>query len=336
MDPLRLEMLQMMSGYWVSKMLYCAARLNVADHLAAGPKTTSVLAAALHCHEDSLHRLLRALASIGVFREVAPRTFALTPKAEYLRTDTPLTLRDAAVMLNDELFEVWCDILHSVETGQGAVQKRFGGDFFAAVLAKDPQKSATFDRAMEQIHGPELELMLGFFDWKRFGRIADIGGGSGQSLFAILAQFPALKGTLFDLPGVIDRVIARAKQSAHPAARRCDFVGGSFFDKVPPGADCYYLRHIVHDWNDADSVRILRACRDAMPAHASLVVVEKAIPAGNDPEFAKLLDINMLAIGGKERTLPQYQELFAQAGLRLHAHHVTPGPIDLIETKKAS
>jgi hypothetical protein len=324
-------MLQMMSGYWVSKMLYCAARLDIADHLANGPKTTSALAAAVHCHEESLHRLLRALASLGVFREVAPKTFALTPKAEYLRTDGPLTLRDAACMLNDQLFEAWCDLLHSVRTGEGAVHKRFGGDFFAAVLAKDPQKSAEFDRAMEQLHGPELELMLGFFDWQRFGRIADVGGGSGQTLYAILAQFPALKGTLFDLPGVVER----AKKSAHPAARRCDFVGGSFFDKVPPGADCYYLRHIVHDWNDADSVRILRACRDAMPAHASLVVVEKAIPAGNDPEFAKLLDINMLAIGGKERTLVQYQDLFAKAGLRLHAHHVTPGPIDLIEAKKA-
>lgn len=327
----RLAVMQMATGYWISKMIYCAARLNLADLLADGPATTSVLAARSGCHEESLYRLLRALASLGVFREGRPREFELTPRAELLRSDHPRTVRDFAVMANDKLFEAWCDILHSVRTGEGAVQKRFGGDFFSAVLGQDPEAAATFDRAMEQIHGPEVQLMLEAYDWTRFGKIVDVGGGSGQTLLAILERHPAATGTLFDLP----EVVARAKATDHPAAARCELVGGSFFDGVPGGGDCYYLRHILHDWNDADSSRILRACRAAMSDSATLVIVEKAIPAGNEPEFAKLLDMNMLAIGGKERTLAQYTELLEGAGLRLSNHHVTPGPIDLIEARTA-
>jgi hypothetical protein len=331
MHPDRLAMMQMATGYWISKMVYCAARLNIADLLARGPATTTDLAKRAGAHEESLYRLLRALASLGVFRETAKRTFELTPKAELLRSDRPDGIRDLTVMANEQLFEGWCDLLHSVKTGEGAIQKRFGGDFFSAVLSKDPEAAATFDKAMEQIHGPEIGLMLEFFDWKRFRRVVDIGGGSGQTLLAILEKHGSLEGTLFDLPNVVER----AKAKPHPAAARCRFHGGSFFDKVPEGGDCYYLRHIVHDWSDADSVRILRACREAMSPTASLVIVEKAIPEGNDPEFAKLLDINMLAIGGKERTLAQYEALFAEAGLRLVKLHRTPGPIDLIEATRS-
>lgn len=331
MDGERLAMMQMATGYWVSKMIYCAARLNVADHLAGGPATTAELAARSGCHEESLHRLLRALASLGVFRETRARTFELTPRAEFLRSDHPQGVRDFTVMANDKLFEAWCDILHSVQTGEGAVQKRFGGDFFGAVLARDPEAAATFDRAMEQIHGPEVQLMLGAYDWTPFGRIVDVGGGSGQTLLALLERHAGARGTLFDLPDVV----ARARALEHPAAARCEFVGGSFFEAVPAGGDCYYLRHVLHDWNDADTVRILRACREAMPPAATLLIVEKAIPEGNDPDFAKLLDMNMLAIGGKERTLAQYADLLAQAGLRLSNHHPTPGPIDLIEARAA-
>jgi hypothetical protein len=194
-------------------------------------------------------------------------------------------------------------------------------------LSKDAEAAAYFDKAMEQIHGPEIALMLQFFDWSRFKNIVDVGGGSGQTLLSILEKQTGAKGTLFDLPDVV----ARARGSKHPAASRCTFTGGSFFEKVPSGGDCYYLRHIIHDWNDADSIRILKACRAAMAPGASLVIVEKAIPEGNEPEFAKILDINMLAIGGKERTLAQYESLFGAAGLRLKKLHVTPGPIDLIE-----
>jgi hypothetical protein len=326
MNPDRLEMMQMTIGYWVSKSIYCAARLDIADHLARGPRTTADLAASAGCHEESLHRLLRALASLGIFRETRAKTFELTPKAEFLRSGHPQGIRDFAVMSNDLLFEAWNDILHSVRTGEGAWQKHFGSEVFE-MLSKNPEAAATFDRAMEQIHGAEGQLMLDFFDWKRFRHIVDVGGGSGQTLFTLLAACPEARGTLFDLPGVVER----ARASKHPSAKRCEFQGGSFFETVAPGGDLYFMRHILHDWSDEDSVRILRSCRAAMRPGTPLLVVEKAIPEGNDPEFAKLLDMNMLAIGGKERTLAQYEELFAKTGFALRALHRTPGPIDLIE-----
>lgn len=326
MNPDRLELMQMTIGYWVSKSIYCAARLKIADQLAQGPRTTAQLAAGAGCHEESLHRLLRALASLGIFRETKARTFELTPKAELLRSDNPEGIREFAVMANDMLFEAWGDILHSVRTGEGAVQKRFGTGFFE-MLSKDPEAAATFDRAMEQIHGAEAQLMLEFYDWKRFRHIVDVGGGSGHTLYSILEACPDARGTLFDLPGVVER----ARTSNHASAKRCAFEGGSFFETIAPGGDCYFMRHILHDWSDEDSVRILRACRKAMRPGTPLLVVEKAIPEGNDPEFAKLLDMNMLAIGGKERTLAQYEQLFAATGFELRAPHRTPGPIDLIE-----
>ncbi len=329
MDVERMAMMQMATGYWVSKLIFVAARLRVADHLASGPLTAAELAARTGAHPESLHRVLRALASLGIFREVAAGTFELTPKAQYLRSDHPEGVRDFADMANGELFEAWCDLLHAVRTGEGAVQKRFGGDFFTTVLARDAEAAATFDRAMEQIHGPEVQLMLAALDWSRFRRIVDVGGGSGQTLLTLLAAHPAATGVLFDLPDVV----ARARTAGHPAAARCEVEGGSFFERVPAGGDCYYLRHVLHDWSDADSVRILRTCRAAMTADATLLIVEKAIPAGNDPEFVKLLDINMLVIGGKERTLEQYAELLSAAGLRLVEHHATPGPTDLIEAR---
>jgi ubiquinone/menaquinone biosynthesis C-methylase UbiE len=216
-----------------------------------------------------------------------------------------------------------------VKTGEGAMQKRFGTADVFSLFSKDPEASATFDKAMVQIHGAEVGLMLQFFDWTPYSHVVDVGGGNGHTLLAILEKHPKAKGTLFDLPNVIER----ARKTAHPAASRVEFVGGSFFEKVPAGADCYYMRHILHDWNDADSKKILESCRAAMKPGASIIVVEKAIPEGNEPEFAKILDINMLAIGGKERTLEQYDALFASAGLKLHRHVKTPGPIDLIEAR---
>jgi hypothetical protein len=326
MNPDRLELMQMTIGYWVSKSIYCAARLKIADELAQGPRTTAQLAASAGCHEESLHRLLRALASLGIFRETKPKTFELTPKAELLKSDNPEGVRDFAVMANDQLFEAWTEILYSVKTGEGAWQKHFGPGIFE-MISKDPEAAATFDRAMEQIHGAEAQLMLEFFDWKPFRHVVDVGGGSGQTLFTILEASPDASGTLFDLPGVVER----ARASKHPSAKRCAFQGGSFFETIAPGGDCYFMRHILHDWSDEDSARILRSCRAALRPGTPLLVVEKAIPEGNDPEFAKLLDMNMLAIGGKERTLAQYEKLFAESGFALKKLHRTPGPIDLIE-----
>jgi SAM-dependent methyltransferase len=274
--------------------------------------------------------LLRALASVGIFEETEPGVFALTPKAEYLCADHPQTMKHFALMVGDDLFEAWCDLEHALKTGESPVHKRFGRDFFARI-AKDLQKSHVFDRAMQEIHGGETDLMLACFDFSRFATVLDIGGGNGSTLRGLLAAHPRLRGRLFDLPHVVEN--AKKALGEDPVARRIELVPGDFFEAVPGQADCMVLRHVLHDWSDADSTRILENARQALAAGGSLLVVEKVITPGNDPSFAKVLDLNMMVLGGKERTEAQYRDLLAASGLRMHAIHTTPGPIDVIEAR---
>lgn len=331
MNPLRTEILQLAIGYWLSKALFCAAKSGVADDLAQGPRPVAELANNAEVDRENLHRILRALASVGIFRESAPGVFGLTPKAEYLRADHPESVKHFVTMVGDDLFEVWCDIYHALETGESAVHKRFGRDFFSH-LAGELQKSQLFDRAMQEVHGGETALMLAHYDFARHGRVLDIGGGNGSTLRGILEAHPHLSGALFDLPQVVEA--ARRQLERSPVAERIELHTGDFFREVPGQADCIVLRHVLHDWNDERSALILRNAGRALAAGGSLLVVEKVITPGNEPSFAKLLDLNMMAIGGKERDEAQYRELLSQAGLTLHRIHETLGPIDLIEARR--
>jgi SAM-dependent methyltransferase len=328
MDELRTEMFQMGIGYWWSKALYSAARANVADELERGPRRVEDLAAKAKVHPESLHRVLRALASVGVFEETEPGTFRSTPKSEYLRASHPQSLKHSVIMVNDDLFDAWVDFHHAVETGRSAIDKRFGSDFFRQI-ASDPEKSRIFDRAMQEIHGGETALMLEHFDFSRHDTVLDVGGGNGSTLRGILEAHPAARGVLFDLPQVVEH--ARSVLAEHAVASRIDFRPGDFFEEIPGRADCIVLRHVLHDWDDERSARILANARRALTEGGSLLVVEKVITPGNEPGFVKLLDLNMMAIGGKERTEAQYRRLLEQAGLTFRTVHGTPGPIDVVE-----
>jgi predicted O-methyltransferase YrrM len=328
MDEQRTEMMQIATGYWLSKAMYCAAKTDVADSLAEGPRPVTELAAKAGVDEENLHRVLRALASVGIFAETEPGVFMLTDKAAYLRADHPGSMKHFALMVGDDLFEVWCDLYHAVETGQSAVEKRFGRDFFAEV-AQNLQKSQLFDRAMEEIHGGETALMLEAYDFSRFETILDVGGGNGSTLCGLLRAHPGLRGQLFDLPAVAEnarRYIAEAGMSD-----RIEVFAGDFFKMVEGNADGVLLRHVLHDWSDEDSKTILGNCRAALADGGRLLIAEKVITPGNDPSFAKLLDLNMMAIGGKERTEAQYRELLEATGFEMRAIHETPGPIDIVE-----
>jgi len=330
MDPLRNEMMQIATGYWLSKAVFCAAKANVAEQLAAGPKPVAELAAAAEVDAENLFRVLRALASVGIFMETEPGVIALTERAEFLRADHPQSMKHFALMVGDELFEAWADLFHAVQTGQSAVEKRFGRDFFAEI-AKDLQKSEVFDRAMQEIHGGETALMLEAYDFSQFRTVLDVGGGNGSTLCGLLQAHSDLHGQLVDLPQVVEqarRLIAEAGLSD-----RIDLFPGDFFKKVDGSADCVVMRHVLHDWGDEDSATILRNCRRALADGGRLLIVEKVITPGNEPSFAKLLDLNMLAIGGKERTEDAYRELLQAAGFELSDVHVTPGPIDVIEAR---
>ena len=326
------QMAGMLTGYWVSQAVYVAAKLGIADLLVAHPRTAKDLAEKTGMHAQSLYRLLRALASIGVFAEDAEQRFRLTPLAECLRSDVPGSQRALAIMTGEEHYYVWGDLIHSIQTGEPAFDKIYGMPVFD-FLGHSPAKAQIFDEAMTGIHGRETAAMLEAYDFSQIGVLADIGGGNGSLLLSALERYPHLQGILYDLPHVVERAKSRILSS--PAAARCETIGGSFFERVPPGADAYLMRHIIHDWNDEKASVILRNCTSAMRADSRLLLVESVIPPGNDPCWPKFLDLNMLAIpGGQERTETEYRALLDQCGLSLKRIVPTGGGIDVIEAAK--
>jgi hypothetical protein len=327
------QMMRMITGYWVSQAIYVAAKLGIADLIDDGVEEVDLLAKATTTHPGSLYRLLRALASVGIFAEGEGRRFSLTPLAECLRDDAPGSQRSTAIMFGEEHYDCYGELLESIRTGQAAFDRLFGKPPFE-YLAEHPEQARNFDSAMEAIHGPETAQFLDAYDLSGAGTLADVGGGNGSLLIGALRRYPALRGLLVDLPGVVAR--ARPNIEAAGVADRCRTEEGNFFEAVPPGADAYLLRHIIHDWDDERATAILRNVHRAMAPGAKLLVVEFVIPPGNDPGFGKLLDLTMLLIpGGLERTEDQYRQLYHDSGFRLERVVPTSGELRIVVGEKA-
>jgi len=323
------ELARLMSGYWYTQTIYVAAKLRLADLLNDGPKTADELAQATGPNARFLYRLLRALASVGIFAEDDRRRFALTPMAECLRSDVPGSQWSMAIMRGGLQYEAWGQLLHSIQTGQPAFEKIHGMPIFE-YFSKHPEEGKLFDAAMTGVHGRETAAMLDAYDFSGIGTLADIGGGNGSVLTAILTKYPKMQGILFDLPAVVER--ARANIETAGLVDRCQVVAGSFFEAMPPGADAYLMRHIIHDWDDDQSVTILRNCRKAMGDAGKLLVVEGIVPSGNEPSISKFFDLAMMVLpGGMERTEPQYRRLYEAAGFRLTRIVPTKTWISVIE-----
>jgi hypothetical protein len=323
---------QMITGYWVSQAIYAAAKFGIADHLKDGPRTALELANASSTNADALYRLLRALASVGIFAEDESRRFSLTTLAEPLRSDVPGSKRALALMSGDEQFRTWAEIDYSVRTGKIAFDKVFGEPIFD-YLGKHPEKARIFDAAMVGIHGRESSAILDAYDLSGIGILADIGGGNGSQITEILKKYPEMNGVLFDLPHVVERAQGRIEASGLQG--RCKLVPGSFFDAVPPGAGAYVLRHIIHDWDEEKCLTILRNCHRAMSAGSKLLLIESVIPSGNEPFPGKFLDLVMLLIpGGKERTREEYRVLFEQSGFELTRIVPTGAEVSIVEGRK--
>jgi SAM-dependent methyltransferase len=323
---------RMLTGYWISQALYVAAKLGLADLLRDGRRTAQDLASATKSHPKSIYRLLRGLASLGVFAEDERHRFSLTPLAECLRSDLPGSQRSLAIMTGEEHYQAFGQLLYSVQTGKVAFDKVYGMPVFD-FLQRHPEQARVFDEAMVGVHGRETAAMLEVYDFSGIRVLADIGGGNGSVLIALLQKYPPLHGILFDLPGVAER--AKAPIQAAGLAERCQVIDGSFFESVPGGADAYLLRHIIHDWDDEKSTQILKNIHRAMAPDGRLLVVESVIPPGNDPSFGKLLDLAMLAIpGGQERTEEEYRRLYKGAGFRLAGIVPTKAEVNVIEGRK--
>jgi len=305
---------QMIVGSWVTQAIYVATEIGIADLLDVGPRTANELATETQTHGASLYRVMRALASIDIFREDAEGRFSLTGMGKLLRSDAPGSKRSLAIMAGAEFYRSWGGLLSSVETGGAAFDKVFGKSFFR-YMSTNPDRWRIYDAAMTGVHDSETIPVLDAYDFLPFRTIVDVGGGNGLALAAILRRHTEARGILFDLPDVAKRagdVVARAGVSD-----RCRVVGGDFFESVPAAGDAYLLRHVLHDWEDREAVAILRNCREAMRPGGRVLVVESVIPPGNDPCFGKWLDLMMLVVGGRERTEEQYAGIFSAAGLRL-------------------
>ncbi len=321
-------------GNWVSQLVYVAAKLDIAGHLVSGPKTAQELASLTGTHQPTLFRVLRALASLGVFAENTSGQFTLTPLGDTLRDDLPGSQRAMAIMNVECLDATWDQLLEGVKTGHLMFDKIHGAPFFDW-LTKDPEKAKTFDKAMVGAHGREADAAVDTYDFSKSKSITDIGGGNGSLLTAVLKRHSNIQGTLFDLPSVVQR--AQANLASAGLTNRCKTQGGSFFESIPSGSDTYMMRHIIHDWDDEKSTLILKNTAAAMAPTSKLLILEAIVEPGNNPSFTKLLDINMFLIpGGLERTRAQYEALLAKAGLKITS--ITPTKsteISIIEARKA-
>jgi hypothetical protein len=332
--PPQAVMLQMISGFWLSRAIYIAAKLGLADLVKEQPKSAEELAQATSAHAPSLYRVLRALASVGIFAEDEAQRFHSTPLAATLQNDIPGSLRFIAMTeLGEEHYPAWEHALYSVKTGEIAFNHRFGmpvWEFFAV----NPENARIFDNAMAHLTTSLNEEILSGYDFSSFSKTVDVAGGQGSLLVGILNAHPTMQGVLYDLPHVIEK--AKQRISEDGLAYRCEAIAGDIFQSVPEGGDAYVLKWIIHDWNDEQSGTILKNCRQAMAADAKLLLIESVIPSGNEPSFAKFMDLNMLVMtAGRERTESQYRELLMAAGFELTRIVPTPSSLCVMEAVRA-
>lgn len=321
---------QLLFGKQITYGLSGVARLGIADHMNATPTAVEEIAAKTGTHAPSLYRVMRMLASMGVFKEEPGKRFALTPAGELLKSDAPGTMRYFAMMFGDEwttrAYEHFTDCLR---TGQDGVSKAYGQHVFD-LLAERPEQLETFQAAMTSSSSMAGKAITSAYDFSDITRLADVGGGHGALLASILQRYPQMQGVLFDRTEIVDGV---SQDQFASCEGRITIEGGSFFERVPDGCDAYILKHIIHDWSDGHCRTILKLIREKLPTDGRVLVCEMVVADEPGPTPAKMLDIEMLVmtVGGKERTKDEFAELFASCGLRMSSIVPTERPICVIE-----
>jgi hypothetical protein len=330
--PPPIAMRSLITGYWISQAVYAAARLGIADLVANGPKAAADLAKATGTRPEPLARLLRALASLGVFRETKDGVFARTALSDTLRTGVPQSMKSLALMTcRGYNWLPWANLTEGITNGGVPFDELHGMKFFE-YLEGHADDLKVFGEAMTSVSGVENPAVAKAYDFSRFRTLVDVGGSHGHMLAEILREHRKLRGILFDQPSVIARAREAGHVTAKEVASRLAFSSGSFFEDVPAGADGYVMKYILHDWTDDLCVEILSNCRAAMAPGGRVLVVDSVIAPGNNPSWGKLLDLNMLVVtGGKERTAKEFAELFARAGLALKKIHPTECDLSIVE-----
>jgi ubiquinone/menaquinone biosynthesis C-methylase UbiE len=312
-----------------AKAVCIVANLGIADQIPLGAaKSATDIAKATGCHAPSLYRMLRLLASHGVFKETSAGTFEHTALSAPLRVDAEGSFHAGAKLFH-QVFEIFDKLDHSVRTGEAGVVKVFGTSMFE-YFKDQPELAALFDAGMTSFHGYETGAMLDAYDFSGIAVLADLGGGNGSLIAGVLRRYPGMRGILFDM----EHVVARASQSGHikAIAERCQTLAGSFFETAPPGADAYLMRHVLHDWTDEQCASILSNVRRVVPPHGKLLIAECVVPPGNVRSISKDYDILMM-VGpqGLERTEAQFRTLLQQCGFELTGITPTASMISVIE-----
>jgi hypothetical protein len=327
--------MRLINGYQLSQALHVAANLGVADELRDGPKSYDALAQACGAHPASLYRLLRALASAGLFRETSNKEFSLTPLGVCLTNDAPGSRRNYARWIGTPgQWRSWGNLLHSIKSGESATRFTHGMDAWTYRM-QNPEERAVFDSAMTGNSRSDAQAVLEAYDFSKFGCVVDVGGGQGLLLKEILLACPAIRGVLFDQPQVVasaDQVLASAG-----LAPRCQIVAGSFLESVPEHGDVYVMKAILHDWDDRAAIDILRTCRRAMSLTATLVVIEQVIGPPNEIAEGKFSDLNMMIqYGALERTGQEFHDLLKSAGFVMTEIIPTRSPLSIVVGQPAS
>ncbi|WP_250255747.1 methyltransferase [Chryseobacterium sp. Marseille-Q3244] len=310
-----LKMFQVLGGVWIAGCVKTAAELNIADHLAAGPKTISSLAKEIQSNEKALYRIMRALSSVGIFEESENQIFALNDFGAALQTDVPGTAKNFVLTIMKEHFPAYGELTYAVQTGEIPFDHIHRMPLWA-YYKKYPEIGENFGKGMTGMSGTELKGIMENYDFSPYKKLVDIGGGNGVMMYTILDAAPDSSGIIFDEENVIGKTVELIPENLK---RRCSVAIGSFFEKVPEGADLYTMKWIIHDWNDEECIQILKVCYDAMPKGAKLLIIDAVIPDDslNQPHIAKLLDIVMLAcLTGRERTLSEFKVLLEKSGLQ--------------------
>ena len=330
MLPPEIGLLELASGFMATHALYAAARLRLADALADGPRSADAVAAEVGSDPDATYRLLRALATIGVFREDADGRFRLTPLAEGLRSGTPSSMVPVILMLGDPRYQgPWGRLAGTVETGRPGAEDFFGRPMWDYV-DQDGEFAAVFNDAMTRLSALDWPTVDAVYDFTKFSTIVDVGGGHGRLLALTLGAAPLAKGVLFER----EQLVADAEHHLRDAGvlDRCRVEPGSFFETAPTDGDLYVLRRVLHDFDDEQAAALLDNLRRHMPPGATLLLMESVVPPGNKPHFAKTLDLDMMVfVGGRERTRRQFETLLDRAGFRLTRVVPTISTISLVE-----
>jgi SAM-dependent methyltransferase len=328
------QMLQMITSYWLSQMLGAVARLGIPDQIAREPKTGEQVAKAVGVSADAAHRLLRALASIGVFRLLEDGRFGLTPLGETLQANVPGSVRDFAIAETDAAhWQPWGRFLDSIKSGRPILKGTLGMELWEW-YGQHPEDARSFSSAMGNLSQLVAAELVWLVDFSNVQKVLDVGGANGVLLTSILHANPKLSGILFDLPHVIKA--AKPVIESEGLIDRCELISGDFFKQVPSGADVHVLKHIIHDWDDERAARILSNCQRALRPNGRLLLVEMLIPADNAPGPVQFIDLNMLVLlGGRERSEAEFAALLKKAGFKPPRTIRTQSPFVVIEAQRA-